>query len=159
MDKKSNSPARPSGAERDFALLGDCNYNNEMRKCEQEIAFLCQKYGAGAVRRALAKVTTGAPRKSAERYFQVWLAVEVFRLANPGISVKGACDSVASSFRRNVRIYRNFNRNFQLPSGDLRRIYYRARRMPLPLRRHIRSATAPPTFENTIESALCDLGV
>jgi hypothetical protein len=132
MDKKSNSPARPSDAERDFALLGDCNYNIEMfrqRKCEQEIAFLCQKYGAGAVRRALAKVTTGAPRKS-ERDFQVWLAVEVFRLANPGISVKGACDSVASSIRRNARINRNFNRNFQFPSGDLRRIYYKACRMP-----------------------------
>ena len=118
MDEKSNRPARPSDAEQDLALLGNCNYNIELfwqRKCEQEIVSLCRRYGAGTVRRALAKVTTGAPPKPFERCFQVWLAVELFRFYNQGIGVKGACDGVGSFFRRKTK---KTKETHKFPSGD-----------------------------------------
>src|ERR1700730_6848162 len=167
MDEESNRV----DAEQDFALLRDCNNDISMfrqRKCKQEIVSLCHNYGTGAVRRALAKVTTGAPRKRNERCFQVWLAVELFRFYNKGIDVKGACDGVALFFRRKTK------EPFKFPSGDLRRDYYRVRQrlgelpyLPQLLQIHIncpcvvRSGPEPcsPTFENTIEFALGDLRI
>jgi hypothetical protein len=83
MDEKSNRPACPSDAERDLALLRDCNNDIEMfrqRKCEQEIVSLCRTYGAGMVRHVLAKVTTGRPKKDLERFSKIWLAVELIPL-------------------------------------------------------------------------------
>jgi len=97
-----------------------CFFNNNIelfwqRKCEQEIVSLCRRYGAGTVRRALAKVTTGAPPKPVERCFQVWLAVELFRFYNQGIGVKGACDGVGSFFRRKAK---KTKETHKFPSGD-----------------------------------------
>jgi len=80
------------------------DYGLEMfwqHKCEQEVVLLCQKYDAGMVRRALAKLTpSGAPRKPDEYYLQVWLAVELFRFYTPAANVACACNGVARFFLR-----------------------------------------------------------
>jgi hypothetical protein len=159
--------------EPDFAVIRNCSDEVSRRQCEQEVASLCQKYGAGTVRHALAKVTTGRPKKNLERYSEFWLAVELYRFHN-NPRVKSACDGVASFFRREAIRAKETKEIYKFPSGDRRRHYYRMRKglgedsyLRLILQIHIAcphvviSGPGPchPTFENTIEFALCDLRV
>ncbi|MFZ3328272.1 MAG: hypothetical protein WA231_21365, partial [Methylocella sp.] len=89
-----------------------------------EVVSLCKKYGAGTVRRTLAKVTTGRPKKGLGQFDEFWLAVELYRY-HKGVSVKIACDGVASFFLLRAKKNKETNR---FPYGDRRRHYYRIRK-------------------------------
>lgn len=62
---------------------------------EQELRLLINRYSEKKVRDALAKVTTGAPKKPAADDISVWLAVERYRFRTPGATVKGASEALA----------------------------------------------------------------
>jgi hypothetical protein len=95
--------------------------------------------------------------------------VELYRFHNQDIDVKSACDGVASFFRLKAK---KTKKTYMFPSGDLRRDYYRIRKglredsfsrqllqihFACPCVVISGPQPCPPTFENTIEVALCDL--
>jgi hypothetical protein len=55
---------------------------------------LLHQYGECMVRRRLARLTTGAPSKEADK-LQIWLTVELFLASNPGTPVPAACAAIA----------------------------------------------------------------
>jgi len=73
---------------------------------EAQLTALVSWYGAAEVKRTLAKITTGAPKKLDETFY-TWMAVELFRFRHPGSTVKDACYKLSRYAQKYDRMVAN----------------------------------------------------